>query len=586
MAFDSIAVSALKNELAKKLIGGRIDKVHQPERDELTISVRTFSENFKLVICASPSNARVHFTDKFKENPKTAPMFCMLLRKHIQGGKIIDIMQPSFERIIEFVIQTRNELGDIVSKRLIVELTGRNANIVLCEENGNVIDAARRVDPMQSSVRQILPGLTYFLPPKQNKIAFLDENADFLLNFELSGVTVENLLMSQISGISPIFAREVCYRTVGSGKEAISLSENERESIIEQLKIFRRKALCGSFAPTIIIEKETQRFVDFSPFNIEQYGNACILEHPSEMSDAIEYFYTARADNERMKQHSSDIVRIISTNLERLTKKLLIQQKTLKDAEKKDKYRHFGDLIMSSVYQIPTGAKEVTLNDFFSEGSPEITIPLKPEYSPSENAQFYYKKYSKAKSAEVEVSKQMKSAEAEIEYLESTLAMVENCTDYSDINAIRAELAEENYVKSTASKKKKNSQTVSKPYHFISSDGFDIYVGKNNIQNDTLTLKFANTSDLWFHTKKIHGSHVIIKLGINKNVPKTTIAEAASLAAFYSKARASANVPVDYTEVKNVKKPSGAKHGMVIYNSYNTIYIEPKSEIELGIKTD
>lgn len=585
MALDSIAVYALKYELEKTLLGGRIDKVHQPEKDELTVSVRTFTDSYKLVICASPSNARIHLTDRFKENPKTAPMFCMLLRKHIQGGKITEIRQPDFERILEFVIQTRNELGDIVFKRLIVELTGRNANIVLCEEDGRIIEAARHIDPIQSSVRQIMPGIGYLPPPPQNKIPFLDENTEFVLSYDEIGQAVPNMLMTQISGISPMIAREISWLATGRCDSDISrLSEKEKGEILTHLNAFRKKALMCDFCPTVIKEQETDRLIDFSPFDIGQYEGACIKEHTYTMCDAICGFYDERADKERLKQRSADIMRVITTNLERLAKKLVIQQKTLKDAENKDKYRRFGDLIMSSIYMIAQGAKEVTVQDYFSEDAAEVTIPLKPDLSPAENAQRYYKKYAKARNAEIEVKKQIESASAEIEYLESALVMVENCTDYADISAIRSELAEEGYIRKQPEKRKNKGEKQSKPYHFISSDGFDIYVGKNNMQNDILTLKFANTSDIWFHTKKIHGSHTIIKLGVDKDVPKGTIIEAASLAAYFSKARASSNVPVDYTVIKNVKKPSGAKPGMVIYSAYNTIYIEPKSPEELSVK--
>lgn len=585
MALDSIAVSALKFELENTLVGGRIDKVHQPEKDELTVSVRTFTENYKMVICASPSNARIHFAEKFKDNPKTAPMFCMLLRKHIVGGKILEIRQPDFERIIEFIIQTRNELGDIVSKRLIVELTGRNSNIVLCEEDGRIIEAARHIDPIQSSVRQILPGIPYLPPPKQEKISFLDKDTEFILDFSEPGQLVQNMLMSQISGISPLIAREISWLSTGRcDKDVNSLSDKERCNIIQHLNEFREKALNADFTPTLITEIETDRLIDFSPFEINQYESACKTEVLSSMCDAIAEFYTSRADKERLKQRSSDVIRIISTNLERLAKKLVIQQKTLKDAENKEKYRQYGDLLMSSIYSVKQGDTEAIVADYFSEDAREISIPLKPELSPAENAQRYYKKYTKAKNAEIEVKKQIKSATDEIEYLESALTMVENCTDYADISAIRAELAEEGYIRKQSQKKKGDSNKPSKPHHFLSTDGFDIYVGKNNIQNDILSLKFANTSDIWFHTKKMHGSHTIIKLGIDKDVPKQTILEAASLAAYYSKARQSSNVPVDYTTIKNVKKPSGARPGMVIYNSYNTIYIEPKSPEELGLK--
>lgn len=587
MALDSIAVSALTRELGTALTDGRIDKIHQPERDELTVSVRTFSDSYKLVISASPSNARVHFTNETKENPKTAPMFCMLLRKHIQGGKIIAVSQPDFERIIDITVQTRNELGDIVNRHLIVELTGRNSNIILTDENSRIIESARHIDFTQSSVRQILPGLTYLAPPPQEKMAFLDNTHNFDIAFNDVTESAYSALMRQISGISPIFAREIIYRaTSRTDTMASTLSDTQKTDIIALLNKHRQKALNGDFSPILITEIETGRIIDFSPFEISQYESACALKKFTSMSDALGNFYAERASKERLKQRSADILKLITSNLERLSKKLIIQQKTLKDAENKDKYRRYGDLITSSIYMIEQGMKEITVPDYFDENMPEVTIPLSPQLSPSENAQKYYKRYTKAKNAEIEVKKQLESTLAETEYLESTLSFAENCASLSDINAIRAELSEQGYIRTQKSGKKKQKEPGSTPYHFISEDGFDIYVGKNNMQNDILTLKFANSQDLWFHTKKIHGSHTVIKLGLDKNVPKSTIMQAAQLAAYFSKARESSQVPVDYTEIKNVKKPSGAKPGMVIYDNYNTIYTTPKSPDELKLKQE
>ncbi|MEE0944553.1 MAG: NFACT RNA binding domain-containing protein [Clostridia bacterium] len=585
MALDSIAVSALIKELNAALIDGRIDKIHQPERDELTVSVRTFSDSFKLVISASPSNARVHFTDTGKENPKTAPMFCMLLRKHIQGGKIISVSQPDFERIIDITVQTRNELGDIVLRHLIVELTGRNANIILTDENSRIIEAARHIDFTQSSVRQILPGLTYLSPPPQNKIPFLDSKRDFDLSFDDITITAQSALMAEMSGISPIFAREVIYRVTNrTDTMASTLSIDDKNQIITLLNHYRLKASNGEFSPVVITEKETGRIIDFSPFDISQYESACEITSFSKMADAIECFYSTRASKERLKQRSADLLKLVNSNLERLSKKLIIQQKTLKDAENKEKYRRFGDLITSSLYMIKPGMTEAQVPDYFESDAPTVKIPLSPQLSPAENAQKYYKRYTKAKNAEIEVNKQLESTLTETEYLQSTLSFIENCTTLSDINAIRLELLQEGYIKSHTNNRKKQKESGSIPYHFISSDGFDIYVGKNNLQNDLLTLKFANNQDIWFHTKKIHGSHTVIKLGLDKQVPKNTLIEAAQLAAYYSKARESGQVPVDYTTIKNVKKPNGAKPGMVIYDNYNTIYATPKSPEELNLK--
>ncbi len=582
MALDSIAVRALCFELKEKLTGGRIDKIHQPERDELTISVRTYTESYKLVVCASPSNARIHLTDSFKDNPKTAPMFCMLLRKHLGGGKIIDIIQPDFERIVRFDIEARNELGDLVMRHLIAELTGRNSNIILTDENGKIIEAARHVDFTQSSFRQIMPSFTYIAPPKQEKIAILDEDSSIEIDFSDKAQNAFSAVMSSISGISPVLAREAVWKaTSRTDTKSGELTEEQKTNIIKSLLNMRQNALSNKFSPCLITETQTDRLLDFSAFKIGQYEGAATISSLESMCTAISDFYYSRALKERIKGRTADLSKLISTNLERLSKKLVIQQKTLKDAENKDKFRKYGDLITASSYMISVGMDKVTLTDYFEPDMPEITIPLSPLLSPIDNAQKYYKKYQKAKTAETEVKKQLENTLCEIEYLESTLTLLENSTELSDINAIRTELAGEGYLKLYSQKKQKEEKSL--PHHFISSDGFDIYIGKNNLQNDTLTLKFANSSDIWFHTKKIHGSHTIIKLGIDKDIPKQTMLEAASLAAYYSKARFSNQVPVDYTAIKNVKKPRGAKPGMVIYDSYNTIYTTPKSPEELHI---
>lgn len=583
MALDSAAVFALTHELSDALCGGRIEKVYQPERDEIMLLVRTFTDSYKLLISASPSNARINFTNNAKENPKTPPMFCMLLRKHLQSGKILEITQPDFERIIKITVLSYNELGDQVEKQLIAELMGRNSNIILTDSEGKIIDSARHVDFTQSSVRQILPGLLYKSPPPQDKIPILDESKPIEVDFSNGLQSAEKAIMSSVSGISPVTASEMVWRAAArTDIKCAELEASAKERVISALSDYRAAILAGQFSPVLICEAGSGRLIDFSVTSVGQYEGSAICTHYESMSKLLDAFYHARDTKERMKQKSADLIRLINTNLERLSKKLVIQQKTLRDAENKDKYKMYGDLVTSAIYLIKPGMSEIRVNNYFADGAPEITIQLLPSLSSAQNAQKYYKKYAKAKNAETEVKKQLEATVSDIEYLESTLTLTENCLSVEDINAIRAELAGQGYLKRKP-EKKRQKQELSKPHHFISSDGFDIYVGKNNLQNDALTLRFANTSDIWFHTKKIHGSHTVIKLGINKDVPKRTMLEAAALAAYFSKARESNQVPVDYTSVKNVKKPNGAKPGMVIYDNYNTVYIAPKSPQELGI---
>ncbi len=572
MAFDTLCVKKTVLELNEKLIDGRIDKIYQPEKDELLINIRTKSGNYKLVLSASSNNARIHFTNSVKENPITAPMFCMLLRKHLTSGKIISVTQPNFERIIEIDIESYNELGDLTKKHLITEITGRNSNVILCDENYKIIDSAKHIDFLQSTVRQIMPGLNYAYPPKQDKTAILSEDIKSVsIDFSKEGEKPENAIMSAISGISPLTAREIVYSVTKSTSLVCGeLTEIQKNNIQSKIRNFNVNL---TFSPSIIFNEDGKP-IEFSSIKIEQYGENYNVVNYDSISDVIFNYYNERDKRERIRQKSYDLTKLLKNNIERLTKKLTIQQKTLKDAENKEKYKIYGDLVTANIYKINKGDNFVEVLNYYDGTT--CKIDLNPTLSPSSNAQRYYKLYSKLKNAEVEVKKQIESSKSDLEYFESTLAMTENLMTESDISSVKEELQELGYIKKQKSKKKQQN-AQSKPMHFVSSDGFDIYVGKNNTQNDKLTLRFANTSDIWFHTKQIHGSHTIIKLGINKDVPDTTILEAAKLAAYYSKARESSGVPVDYTQVKNVHKPNGAKPGMVIYDNYNTIYVTPEN---------
>lgn len=574
MAFDTICVKKTVSELNETILGARIDKIHQPEKDELLIAIRSFSGNFKLVLSASANNARVHFTQNSKENPKTPPMFCMLLRKHLSGGKITRIAQPRNERIIEIDIESYNELGDLTTKRLITEIMGRNSNIILCSSDMRIIDSAKHVDFTVSSVRQIMPGLTYVYPPEQEKTAILsDAVSDISLDFSQEGQRADKVIMSAVSGISPIIAREIVFNVCKNPTPLCGeLNDMQKQNITSALISFSRST---KYSPCIIYDS-CDKPIDFSAMAINQYGSGTKVEYYESMSEVVNRFYARRDMQERMRQKSADLVKLLHTGIERCAKKLNLQQQTIRDAENKDRYKIYGDLVTANLYRIAPGQTELIAENYYEEGCPEITIELSPALSGAKNAQRYYKLYTKLKNAEIEVAKQIKATSEDLDYLESTLALTENSTSESDLNSIRTELAELGYLRSRTGKNKNNKVQNSKPMHFVSSDGFDIYVGKNNTQNDYLTLKFANSGDIWFHTKKIHGSHTVIKLGIDKNVPEQTMREAAQLAAYYSKARESSQVPVDYTPIKNVRKPNGAKPGMVIYDNYNTVYVTPQ----------
>lgn len=571
MAFDTIVLKCITEELKNSIIGARVEKIYQPEKDEVELRIRSFSDSHRLLISAGAANPRIHFSSQSKSNPDTPPMFCMLMRKHLISGKITNISTPGLDRILMIDIESYNELGDLTVKHLIAEIMGRNSNIILTDENMRVIDSVKHIDFSMSSVRQILPGTQYSPPPSQDKLPILsDETENFSLSAPEGNMRSDKLLLAQLGGISPLSAREIVYRALGRCDVY-----PEDSASFEKLSNAVRDFAKEKFSPCIIIEKESGKMLDYSAVDIKQYEGAAKIEHFESMSEALEHFYGEKDRAERIKQKSADIVKLLNNNISRVAKKINILKATLDEAKNKELYKKYGDLLTANLYAVVPGAEKAEVIDYYSPNMEKSEIPLKKELSPARNAQRYYKLYNKAKNAEESAAIQLKNAVAELDYLESTLSLSGNCTAEPDINAIRDELSQMGYIKHRRNDKKQR-QASSKPHHYVSSDGFDIYVGKNNTQNDKLTLKFANSSDIWFHTKKIHGSHVIIKLGLNKEVPERTVKEAAELAAYYSKARESSQVPVDYTTVKNVKKPNGAKPGMVIYDFYNTIYVKPK----------
>lgn len=574
MALDAVCIRSICEELSQKIVNGRIDKIHQPEKDEIVIHIRTFTDNFRLVVSASPAHPRIHFTTHPKKNPATAPMFCMLLRKHIGSGKITAIEQVGFERILKISIESYDELGDLTTKHIIAEIMGRNSNIILVNDEMKILDSIKHVDFTLSSVRQVLPGLIYENPPAQNKTALIDAANDINLDCSIP-MTADKLIMGAVSGISTLTAREIVYRAFGRTDITTDILNLNKQSALKAALIkFAQEISACNFSPCIIRDSTTGRMLDFSAVEIKQYENLAEVIPVESISTALDDFYNIRDMHERMRQKSAGLVKLLNNAADRSAKKITILTRTLKDAENKELYKIKGELITSNLHRIKDGDTELIAENYYDEMK-EIKITLSPMLSPSQNAQKYFKKYNKAKTAEIEAAKQLENARADLEYLESTLTAVENAESDIDLNDIRTELVSQGYMKhKTDSKKRKLKQ--SQPLHFVSSDGFDIYVGKNNTQNDYVTTKLANSADIWFHTKNIHGSHTIIKLGLDKEIPKTTLIEAAQLAAYYSKARESSQVPVDYTQIKNVRKPNGAKPGMVIYDGYNTMYVTPR----------
>ncbi len=584
MAFDGITISNIIYELKTKLLGGRVDKIYQPETDEIILSVRSLGKAYKLLMTANASAPRLHLTEKNKTNPMQPPLFCMVLRKHLTSGKIIEITQPNFERIVNIHIESINELGDYSTKKLIIEIMGRHSNIILTDENDIILDSAKHISHDKSSVREVLPGKKYTVPPSKNKLNTLALSKENFFSSISSNpqIKLQNLIFECYNGISPLFASEICFRANLDPSNTVSqTSEENLTNLYNSFKNVISQIQNNAFMPEIIYS-EKNKILDFSPFKMKQFNHLKTEQYDS-ISSLLEIFYSKKDSLYRINQKSQDLKKLINNNIERCVKKKDIQIKTLKSISGRDKLKLYGELITANIYSIPENAPYFTTQNFYDENLKDITIPLDPTLTPAENAQAYFKRYNKAKRTFVALQVQMKQNDEELEYLEGILTSVQTSTDEQDIREIRQELYEQGFIKKLKQQKGKNRTIKSSPLHYLSSDNFDIYVGKNNHQNDELTLKFAKGNDIWLHTKQIPGSHVLI-ITNGKSVPNTTLNEAAMLAAFYSKASNSTLVPVDYTQKKFVKKPAGAKPGMVIYTTNKTAYITPSEEEVAKIK--
>ncbi len=580
MALDGIMLNCLLTELKEQITGGRIDKVHQPEKDEIHIVIRSRTQNHRILISASPNYPRIHLTKTQKNNPITPPLFCMVLRKHLIGGRILDIEQPDFERVLIITIESRDELGDLSAKKLIIEIMGRHSNIILVDGNGFIIDSVKRVSEEMSRVRQVLPGKTYISPPSQNKQNPLLNDKDSLKSlFE----DIDNpnkaarTIMDNFTGISRVSAQEIVHRAINIKSVDLGTIPNDvlMEKMISTFEVYFDRVKAKDFEPSLLRD-DTGRPLDILPFPYYQF-DLSLQQRFESASEVLEVFYETRDRIDRGRQRSSHLSKVLNTYLDRAHKKRGILLDEYQQAMDSDKYRLFGELITANLYQIPKNAEKVELVNYYDPDGKLVEITLDKHKTPNENAQAYYKKYNKAKNALVMIEKQLKETEVEIQYLETQIDNLEKCTEEEEIEEIRKELENEGYIKMRPRKKETRKSAPSKPYHFISSDGFDIYVGKNNTQNDRLTLRWAEPEDLWLHTKDIPGSHVIVKTH-GRELPQQTLLEAAMLAASFSKGKNSSKVPVDYCPRKNVRKPGGAKPGMVIYDNYNTIFVTPKQD--------
>jgi len=578
MALDGLTIKYIINELKDKIINGKIDKIYQPENDEVVLTIRKNS-NYRLLLTSHSSYPRIHFTNSKKENPITAPLFCMLLRKHLLNNILIDIKQISFDRIVELHFEGRNELGDLCTKKLIIEIMGKYSNIILVDDNNTIIDSIKRVNYTMSSVREVLPGKPYTNPPSQNKLNPLDPIDIQTFTSELinKDTTILKSFYTTFMGVSPIVSKEICFNAnIDTSLLSNNLTEEEYTKLYENFTMIFHNINSDSVCPIIISDTENNEIIDFSPILLNQFKHLNLTKYDT-ISETIEQFYIEKDQITRIKQKSYDLHKLVQTTLDRCLKKEKIQITQLKDTENKSKWKEYGELITANIYNLEEGMKNFKTQNFYSDDLEEITIPLQINLTPSQNAQKFFKKYNKAKRTFAALTIQLVQTKEELSYLQSILTSLDFSTSLQDIATIREELYNEGYIKKKKFTKAKKLKVI--PLEFESSEGLKILVGKNNIQNDHLTFKIASPFDLWFHAKDMPGSHVILCCN-NESYTDQSIIEAANIAAYHSKGKFSSKVPIDYTQRRYVKKPSGAKPGFVIFKNQNTAYVTPiKDEI-------
>lgn len=569
MAFDGITIANLTYELENALAGGKINKITQPEIDELMLVVKNNRNVYRLLLSASASLPLAYLTGTNKPAPLTAPNFCMLLRKHIGNGHILTVTQPNLERILEFHIEHLNELGDICHKKLIVELMGKHSNIIFCTEDNKIIDSIKHISSNMSSLREVLPGRDYFIPATQEKQdPFLLDEDGFQKLFA-KPMPLAKAIYTSITGFSPIMAEELCHRaSLDGGLSADAFGELEQLHLFRTFRLFIEDLQEHRFSPSIYYKGKEP--CDFSAFPMSVYSGLTCVQSP-DMSTALEQYYSEKSHFTRIRQKSSDLRRIVQTALERSVKKYQLQEKQMKDTEKREKLRIYGELLNTYGYQLSPEDKTLeTINYYTGEA---VSIPLDTTLTPKENAQKYFEKYGKLKRTAAALEKLLLETHDDIEHLRSISTALDLASGEGDLAQIKDELSEYGYIRRHGAREKR-TRNISAPLHFVSSDGFDIYVGKNNYQNESLTFHFASGNDWWFHAKNMPGSHVIVKTN-GRELPDRTFEEAGRLAGYFSSGRTAPKVEIDYTLKKNVKKPSGGKPGFVVYYTNYSLLIEP-----------
>ena len=578
MAFDGIVISNLTYELNTNLVGGRISKISMPEDNELIFTIKNNAKTYRLLVSASASLPLVYLTDVNKPAPKVAPAFLMLLRKYIGTAKINNIFQMGLERILCFELEHLNELGDLSHKRMYIEIMGKHSNIIFTDENNKIIDSIKRISANMSSLREVLPGREYFLPEELKKKDLLNTKLEeFIEILKSKKYPLSKSIYINFAGISPLIAEEIILRaSLLSQAPSTSLSELEYTHLFHTIQNLLEDINAHNFTPNIIYKGEEA--IEFSSINLYSYeGKEYKRESFDSVSKMLYNFYSSREAFVLNRQKSSDLRRIVNTALERASKKYDLQEKQLQDADKKDIYRVYGDLLNTYGYSLKGGENSFTTENFYDDNK-EITIPLDKNKSAKENAKKYYDKYAKLSRTTKSLSEEILKTKNDIEHLQSIQTALEVSSDDESLSQIRQELVDFGYIKKHSSAKKQ--KIASHPYHYISSDGYDIYVGKNNYQNEELTFKVATGNDWWFHAKGIPGSHVILKSNNEEELPDRAYEEAAALAAFYSKAKDADKVEVDYIQKKNIKKVAGAAPGFVIYHSNWSMVATPKANLQ------
>ncbi|MDE5556372.1 MAG: NFACT family protein [Ruminococcus sp.] len=580
MALDGAFLFAVKNELTQ-LIGGRIEKIHQPSREEIIISIRTRQGSKKLYISANAGSSRVHITEKNVDNPQTPPMFCMLLRKRLGNGKLIDIRQDGLERILFLDFECINELGDVVVITLACEIMGRCSNLIIISD-GKIIDSIKRVDSEMSRERMVLPAMKYTLPPKSDRLNFLTAEGEEIIDRlqENSQAELSKALIRIFEGISPVLAREWAFYA-GNGKHLDgNVSGMALVRLLFAIKRTRVQLLNGECCFNVVSTKDGI-LKDFSFIEITQYGDFMDNKELPTASQLLDYFYSERDNAVRTKQRANDLFRLLVNLTDRITRRISAQREELSVCSDREYYKLCGDLISANIYRIKKGDNSAIVENFYDENCPQTEIKLDTRKTPSQNAQYYYNEYKKAVTAEKKLTEQIERGEEELQYLESVFDALTRATSENDIIQLRLELREQGYIKSTNNKAKPPKALP--PIEYKSSDGYTILVGRNNYQNDKLSLKFAEKTDIWLHTQTITGSHVIIVTD-GTTPPDRTLEQAAVIASVNSKGRDSNLVPVDYCLARYVKKPSGAKPGKVIFTNYKTAFVKPDLELEKSLR--